>query len=323
MSENVAHILSIDLGGTQMRAALYQAGDFVQVTRVATLTYSEQGATAIIARLIDLARTALPDGITPSAIGIAAPGPLDPRTGVVMHSFALPGWDHVPLGAQISAAFGGVSVALENDANCAALAEYALGAGRQADPLIYLTLSTGIGGGVVFNGRLFTGWSGLAAEPGHMQFTDQAGVVRRLEELASGTGIARLATERLPHYSGETALRGLPTRDGAAVGNAAVAGDAFALEVVRLAGTYLGLGLVNLFHVWSPQAVILGGSVTQLGDLLLDVVRQTVHDRILNPLFIPPNWLRLAQFGSDVCLLGAAVNAAQHFTKSPSRSFSQ
>jgi glucokinase len=107
------------------------------------------------------------------------------------------------------------------------------------------------------------------------------------------------------------------------VGNAAVAGDAFALEVVRLAGTYLGLGLVNLFHVWSPQAVILGGSVTQLGDLLLDVVRQTVHDRILNPLFIPPNWLRLAQFGSDVCLLGAAVNAAQHFTKSPSRSFSQ
>jgi glucokinase len=303
-------ILAIDLGGTRLRAALYTE-DFQQIARAETRTRPEEGKEAVLARLFETARRAIPAGEQPRLIGLSTPGPMDAERGVILHSFALPGWQEVPLAAIVSEGFGGAPTYAQNDGNVGPIAEYRLGAGRGTNPMIYLTISTWIGGGVVIDGKLFTGWSGHAAEPGHMQLMDDEGQVRRLEELASGTAIGWLAQKRLQTYPGPTLLRGPAAVDGAAVGAAAAQGDALALEVIGQAGRYLGLGIVNLLHLFSPQAIVLGGSVTKLGALLLDPVWATIHERVLAPAFLPPDLLRLAACGDDVCLLGAAVNAVE------------
>jgi glucokinase len=301
-------ILSIDLGGTRLRAALYDEY-FQQIARTETLTRADEGPKPVIERVLATAREVVPTGVNPRAIGMSTPGPLDARRGVVLHSFALPGWKDVPLTSIVSAAFGNAPTFAQNDGNVGPLAEYVLGAGQGCNPMLYLTISTGIGGGVIINGELFTGWSGHAAEPGHMQFHDEDGSVRRLEELASGTALGVLATRKLASYGGETRLRGLDVIDGKAVGTAAAAGDAFALSIVETAGRYLGLGLVNLLHLFSPQAVVVGGSVTQLGDLYFAPARAVIAERVLDPTFVPPNFIRMAHFGGDVCLIGAALHA--------------
>lgn len=300
-------LLAIDFGGTRTRAAWFSEG-LELVRRNESLSQVNQPAGQVIERLLDTARSVIPAGATVRAIGISAPGPLDAAEGVIFQAKTLPEWVNVPLVSIVRDAFG-VPVYMNNDANLAALAEYHRGAARGADPAIYLTISTGIGGGAVLNGKLFTGSRGLAIEPGHMRFVDPQGRVLRLEELASGTGIARLAQEKLAASDQPTSLRALPVVDGQAVGRAAAEGDAFALELVRTAAMWLGLGLVNLIHLYNPQAIVLGGSVTQLGDLLLTPAKQVIERELLDPRFNSPDLIRLAELGDSVCLYGAALYA--------------
>jgi glucokinase len=301
------NILAIDLGGTRLRAALYDE-NYQQLARAETQTHSHEGLDPVLSRVLAIARKVAGD--TPiDLIGMSTPGPMDAEHGVILHSFALPGWQDVPLAQIVSDAFGGVPTYADNDGNVGPLAEYHLGAGKGADPMIYMTVSTWIGGGVVIDGKLFKGWSGHAAEPGHMQFTDDEGQVRRLEELASGTAIGWLGARRLKTWHGDSLLRAAPEISGAVVGAAAAQGDALALAVVREAGHYLGLGVVNLLHLFSPEAIVFGGSVTKLGDLLFVPVWETIRERVLDVSFLPPNLIRMAQVGDDVCLVGAALNA--------------
>lgn len=306
--------LAIDLGGTRLRAACYD-DTYRQIARAEMLTQSEQGPDAVIQRVISVARQASERGGTPDVIGMSTPGPMDARRGVILHSFALPGWHNVPLTDIVAGEFG-VPAFAENDGNVAPIAEFTLGAGQGANPMIYLTISTGIGGGVIIDGKLFIGWSGHAVEAGHMQFTDDEGNVRRLEELASGTALGQIAQRKLAQWPGDTLLRSRDLIDGKAVGEAAQAGDPFALTIVRQAGRYLGLGIVNLLHLFSPEAIVIGGSVSKLGELIFAPAITTMHERILDPAFIPPNLLRPAHFGDDVCLLGAAIYARQRLAVS-------
>lgn len=301
-------ILAIDFGGTRTRAAFYN-DDLQQIMRGETRSLVDQPAEAVIDRILNTARSVVPAGETIRAIGISAPGPLDPRTGVIRHALTLPGWRDTPLAQIIRSAFDGVPAYLENDGNLAALAEYQFGAARNCDPALYLTLSTGIGGGAVISGRLFTGWSGLAIEPGHMRIGLPDGGVQRLEALASGTAIGRTAEARLLTTNRASSLRERRVVDGQAVGEAALLGDAFALEVIQEAGTWLGLGIVNLLHLFSPQVIVLGGSVSNLGDLIFQPMWAAINAHILDSAFIPPDLIRLAQLGDDVCLVGAAVHA--------------
>lgn len=301
-------ILAIDFGGTRTRAAFYN-DDLQQIARDETRSLVDQPAEAVIERILNTARRVVPAGETIRAIGISAPGPLDPRTGIIRHALTLPGWRDTPLAQIISSAFNGIPAYLENDGNLAALAEYQFGAARNCDPALYLTLSTGIGGGAVINGRLFTGWSGLAIEPGHMRISLPNGEVLRLEALASGTAIGRTAEARLLATNRASSLRERKVVDGQAVGEAALAGDTFALEVIQEAGTWLGLGMVNLLHLFSPQVIVLGGSVSKLSDLIFQPMWAAIHTHILDASFIPPDLIRLAQLGDDVCLVGAAVHA--------------
>jgi glucokinase len=308
----VTLLLALDFGGTRIRAAVFTwaGGQLIQGRADETRTRVEDGEAAVIARLLALG-DAVCAGAPIAAVGIAAPGPLDGRAGVIHHAKTLPGWANVPLAARAAEHFG-VPAFIENDGNLGAWAEYRIGAAQHADPAVYLTISTGIGGGAVIGGRLFTGWSGLAIELGHMRVPNAAGVWGRLESVASGTGLAAEARAALASSSAPSQLRALDPSaiDGAAVGAAAEAGDMLAGAVVARAGEMLGYGLVNLVHVLSPQAIVIGGSTARLGERLLGPARAILRDHVLDPRFLAPDLLRPAALGDGVCLQGAALWAA-------------
>ncbi|MEO0565019.1 MAG: ROK family protein, partial [Chloroflexota bacterium] len=268
--------LAIDFGGTQLRAAWYDM-TMHQVQREQTFSRVHQPQSDVLTRIIDTAQAVIPPGEKPVAIGVAAPGPLDAPNGVILHAETLPGWRNVPIGETISNAFDGAPTFVQNDGNLGAMAEARVGAAAQSDPAIYLTLSTGIGGGIIIDGKLFTGYDGLAAEPGHQLMALPDGTIKKLEMLASGTALGRIATDRLSTTPGiMTSLRDKGIITGADVGRAAASGDAFALEIVHDAMGWLGLGLVNLLHLFNPQIIVLGGALTQLESLLWDRIQQVV-----------------------------------------------
>lgn len=304
--------LSIDFGGTRTRVGWFSES-LELLKREEMPSQVDDPADTVIQRMIDLARSVVPPGESPAAIGICAPGPQE--KGVILHAATLPGWISVPLVQLISEAFSNAPTFLENDGNLAAVAEYAFGAAQGADPAVYMTISTGIGGGAIIHGELFTGWRGLALEVGHIKFPAPDGRILGLEDFASGTGIGRSAREKLASTSIPSVLRGRSVVDGKAVGEAAVQGDAFALEVIREAGHWLGLGLVAVIHLFNPQVIVLGGSVTKLGDLILAPARQVLSERLLDPLFNHPDLIRLAALGDDVCLIGAAQYARDHLSR--------
>jgi glucokinase len=308
-------ILAIDFGGTRTRAAwfsIHPNAGFELKGRRETLSLVQQPAEVVIRRIIDTAREVAAAADEPiHAIGISAPGPLDACAGVIHHAESLLGWREIPLAKIVGEAFSNTPTYLENDANLAALAEYHLGAARGADPAIYLTISTGIGGGAVIGGRLFTGWRRLAIEPGHMRFLLPDGKLYRLEELASGTALGFWMRHKLANGVQPSILRSAAVVDGRAVGEAARQGDPLALEVVREAGFWLGLGLVNLLHLFNPQAIVVGGSAARLGDLLFEPARRVIQANILDPAFYAPDLIRPAQLGDDVCLFGAAYYAQE------------
>ena len=298
--------LAVDFGGTRTRVAWY-GDDLVMLNRLETPSLVNQPGDIVIRRILDISKAVVPDGDNPLAIGIAGPGPLDPSSGVIYYAHTLPGWKDVPLGNFLSLAFERTPTFVQNDGNLAALAEYHFGAGQGANPMVYMTISTGIGGGAVINGKLFTGGSGMAIEPGHLRFTTTDGHILRLEELASGTGLAAQARQRLDSTTEPSVLRDVEEVTGRTVGDAAKAGDPLARAVVTDAGQWLGLGLTNIVHLLNPQAIVLGGSVTQLGDLLLEPAMAVLKREALHSRFVPEGLLRTAALKDDVCLMGAAL----------------
>ena len=301
-------IVAIDFGGTRVRAARFDL-DLHLLCRVEMPTRAHEPQQDVIERILDLTRQVWPEYETVDSIGISAPCP-NAFTGVISHAAVLPGWQDVPFAHIIREAFDDVPVYMENDANLGALAEYHKGAARGANPAVYMTISTGIGGGLVIDGQLFTGRNGLAIEPGHIKFRGAGGHVYSLENFAAGPGIARLAREKLAASADASLLRRLPELSGKVVGEAAQAGDALALKVIHEAGEWLGLGLVNLVHMTNPEVVVLGGSVVaRLGDLILNPALRILSEYVVNPAFFHDDLIQLAQLGDDVCLIGAASYA--------------
>jgi len=307
-------ILAIDFGGTRTRAAWY-SDDLQQRVREEIPTLAHEPTGAVIERIIELARRVVPRESPISAIGICGSGP-QAHTGVILHANSLPPhWHNTSFAAPISRAFGGVPAYMENDANLAALAEYHFGAARGADPAIYLTISTGIGGGAIIGGRLFTGFRGLAIEPGHQKFMHSDGNIYSLEQLACGRALASSAQKKLEAATTLSLLRGIDMVDGKAVGEAAAQGDALALEVVQEAGRWLGLALVNIIHLFNPQVIVCGGSVAMLGDLIFDPARRVIEAYVIDPAFNLPDLIKLGELGDDVCLMGAALHAREQLAR--------
>jgi glucokinase len=221
-----------------------------------------------------------------AGVGISCGGPLDSQAGIVYSPPNLPGWDAVPVRSIFEQAFPGIRVVLENDANATALAEWIFGAGRGTRNMLFLTMGTGIGAGLILDGRLYRGTNDLAGEVGHQTILmngPMCGCGKRgcLEALASGPAIARLAQDRLQYGRGARLLAaggkpaGITARH---VVDLARDGDAFSVGVLEEAGTYMGVGLANLIQILNPERIVLGTIAVHAGDLILEPIRKAVAD---------------------------------------------
>lgn len=312
-------VIAVDLGGTQMRVAALDSA-YQILARHSEPTEVEEGVDAVVDRLIACVRrigdTAGWQRI--SGVGVSSPGPLDPWRGVIHWAPNLPGWQDVPLSDLLSEAVG-CPVWMGNDGNLAALAEQRHGAGKGQLDLVYITVSTGIGGGIVSNGQLVLGHGGLGGEVGHM--TVQAdgprcncGNVGCLETLASGPAIARQAQE-LVALGARTHIADLVDGEreritAKVVHEAARQGDAVAVDLFRKAGMYVGVGIVNLMYLVNPGMIVVGGGVAKAGDLLFVPMQATIQQRI-HKVYWEECPVLPAALGDDVCLIGAAILAVE------------
>jgi len=311
--------IGIDLGGTKIITALVDTEGRI-ISRDYRETEAARGPAAVMARMIDAASRVMNGGGVAAAqisgVGVAAPGPIDAKSGMVTTPPNLPGWRSVPLRQWIQDELG-LPTALENDANAAALAEHRFGAGRRTKHMIYVTASTGIGGGFILNGELYNGATGGAGEIGHMTILPQGphcGCGNRgcLEALASGRAIAREARERVkcgvPTLIADLA-EGDPDRISAKlVAQADAQGDIEAQEILDEAMTYLGVGMANLVNLFNPELIVIGGGLTKMGERLFDPVRRIVDRRAFRTAAQVVNVVP-AQLGDDVGVLGAAAVA--------------
>ncbi len=313
------YVVGVDFGGTHLRAALVDQGGQI-VERLKRETRAQLGPEAVIDRIAEAVRDMsqhIPNRGRLGGLGVIAPGPIDPFKGIVLRAPNLEGWDNLPLADELAERVA-VPVWIGNDANLAALAEHRYGAGRGLSDLIYLTISTGIGSGFIANNEMLLGARGMAAEAGHMQVLADGplcGCGNRgcIEAMASGPNIAREAMARL--YRGiPSSLSEVPhALTAKEVVNAAQAGDPMAVEVIRRAGQWIGLAVANLVHLFNPQRIIMGGGVTNAGDLLLDPIREGA-DRHIMPGYRGTFDVVRTELGDDVGLLGAAALA---FSKLP------
>ncbi len=257
----------------------------------------------------------MPTDKTVSGIGFSAPGPLNPKTGVVVAPPNLPCCNYVPLGDILHEAFD-VPVYVGNDANVAALAETLRGAARGRRNVIYVTVSTGIGSGIISDGLMVLGHTGLGAEVGHIPLVI-GDHVSTLEREAAGPALARKARARMEageHSMMHDMVNGkMDDIEGSTVGEAATKGDRVALEVVEDGGQILGLGIVTLLHLFNPEVLVIGGGVANgLGDLLLNPARKAIQQHSIDSAYwedlqiIPPD------LPEDLSIIGAAALVLTH-----------
>lgn len=314
-------VIGVDLGGTQVRAIRTDAQG-QPAARASQPTLAEQGPEAVLERIFACIDEVLGDVQLEQVlgIGIGAPGPID-ADGRLYDPPNLPGWKAFSLTERIGTRFARPAFA-GNDANLAALGERRFGAGRGIDDLIYITVSTGIGGGIVSGGQLLLGARGFAAEVGHQTLVPDGpicgcGQPGHLEALASGPAIERRARERIAEGA-KTVLEqnGDQVRAGD-VTDAAAQGDAVARELLAEAGYYIGLGLVNLIHVLEPQRILIGGGVSQAGDLLFEPIRETVARHLMSPVYESVE-IEPAALGDNVGLMGAVALVLDGAANGPS-----
>ena len=313
-------VIGIDLGGTQLRAVCCRR-DGTILARAAVPT-SPLGPTAVIAQMVQLFHEVRGERAldTLVGVGVGAPGPVDGYTGMVYNAPNLPSWRDVPLQALLQTALV-LPVAVGNDANVAALGEWQFGTGRGTRNFVYVTISTGIGGGVIAAGKLLLGRKGLAGEVGHMTI-DVGGPLCGCgnfgcwEALASGTSLGREASITM-RGTPDSALHDLATPDtvtAAHVWEAAQNGDSVAQTLLHREGMLLGVGLVNLLHLYSPERIALGGGVTHSYALFRATMEETIAARAMPPYRDVP--VGLVSLGSNVGLLGAAALALTTFEQS-------
>ncbi|MER9742216.1 ROK family protein [Mesorhizobium sp. M0187] len=303
--------LAFDLGGTALRGALVESDGRI-VAHASAPTLAGAGSEAVIGQIVALAGTLLKEHpqANVAGIGVGAPGPLDPKAGIVIAPPTLAGWHDVPLIDILGRHFG-LPVRLENDANAAALGEWRFGAGRGSGSLVFVTVSTGIGGGVVADGHIYHGRRGLAAEIGHMTITGEGdrcfcGAIGCFEAVASGTALGRRAT-RLTAPGDGSLLRRL-SNDGDVsarhVVEAAKAGDANALDLIEAEAQWLGIGFTNVLHLYSPDLIVMGGGLSNGFDLLAPSIRAVIQQRAMPAYRDVP--IVQAELGDRAGLIGAA-----------------
>jgi glucokinase len=283
-------ILGIDIGGTKCAVVLGSANGEILARKSMRTLSGLLSPDDVLTQLAVLARETLSEtGVSVAdvkGVGISCGGPLDTATGIIYAPPNLPDWKAVPVKSFFERELG-LPTYVENDANATALAEWRYGAGRGYRNIIFMTMGTGIGGGIILDNQLYRGTNDLAGELGHQTILingPRCGCGKRgcLEALASGPAIARLARESLMYGRHK---RVLALADGksaditaAHVVTAAQEGDPFAIQILQEAGTYMGIGIANVIQILNPEIVILGTIAVHAGDLVLEPIRRAVAE---------------------------------------------
>lgn len=302
-------VIGLDLGGTQIRAARLDPALNI-LHREDMLTLADEGLEPTLQRIKEAIYKVLPeDRSTVKGIGISAPGPLNPLTGVVVAPPNLPGWEDVPLEDILHEEFH-LPVYVGNDANVAALAEVTRGAAKGYRHAIFITVSTGIGSGIIYDGRLLLGKEGLAAEVGHTIIINDD-TVSTLEKTAAGPALARRA--RAAIESGRESLMlqlagsDVNKVDARTIGEAAKQGDALALEIVDFSAKIVGLGVVSLLLLFNPEVIVIGGGVSKFGEGWFEKIWETVREYTLDDSYWRDLEIVPAGLGGAVSIIGAAA----------------
>lgn len=312
---SVERVIAIDLGGTRIRVAVVtHAGELTHKAEIAT--EAVKGHDHVIARMGDLVKRVAGDAdLAPDVpIGVASPGPLDARTGVVLFTPNLPGWRDVPITKMLSSATGR-QVVIQNDGNCAALGEVRFGGAKGVNDLVYLALGTGVGGGVISNGMLVDGARGLGAEVGHVTVAMDGprctcGSIGCLEAFVSGWAIKREAELVAETDDGDrivTAASGGDLHAGV-VAKAADGGDPVAIGILDRAGRALGAAMGAFANIFNPKLIVIGGGVARLGDHLMEPALRVMPSYCFIDMRHDLKVVYSA-LGSDTGLYGAAALA--------------
>jgi glucokinase len=313
------NVIGVDVGGTKVAAARVDGSDCVAHVEQPTHLDTSDG---LIEQIEAVVRDVIDKEGEPAAVGVGLPSQIDFATGTVVASVNIP-LEGVPLGKELGDRLG-IPVHVDNDANCAALAEAHFVKGGPASHLVMYTLGTGVGGGVVIDGRIFRGASGLGAELGHQVIDwdgpDCPGACPNrgcLEALCSGMALERDATEFAQDHPdsaiGRLLSEGGSERDrvrGRDVVKAARDGDEDALRLLAQLGTYLGVGLSGAINTFEPEYIVIGGGLSQGADMFLDRAREEARARAL-PALAERVEIRLAEGGAKAGLIGAGLLAAQ------------
>ena len=318
-------ILSIDLGGSKILTAVTNSQGKM-LSRDHSITPALKGYEAVIHSILESAYRALKQADVAieeiTAIGVGAPGLSNPETGILFTSPNLPAWRDVPLRDIMQERLGKKTFVI-NDANAAALGEFYFGAARGAHNFIYITLSTGIGGGIIIDGKIYSGAIGAAGEVGHMTIDDEGPLCNCgnrgcWETLASGTALAREARHRIKEGVATSILEyaegDMEKVTAQVIHNAAEQGDSLAKELIARTGYYVGVGLANLVNIFNPELIVIGGGLSNIGDMLLKPAFKVAGQRAYKEAFQAVRFAS-AELGRNSGVLGAAAFALQGMGK--------
>lgn len=318
-TEGAGSIIGVDVGGTKVAAGLVDCDGKIlnQVRQPMVTRGGPEAALNAVTSAIDLLSRKMPEAnVKLQGIGLCAPGPLDPQTGVVINPPNLPCWRNFPLAARVAEIYG-VPVKLDNDANAAALAETRWGGARGFRYVFYATIGTGIGTGIVLDGQIYHGYTGAAGEGGHMSI-DYRGPVCGcgkhgcIEAFAAGPAIgarahARLAAEQAPRSTMLDLAQGkIADVTSETVGRAFAAGDSVAREILQETAGLLTAWLGNIVDLLDPDVVVMGGGVAAMLGPFFDEIKHGLPQWCVNPAAakIP---LRMAHYGADAGIAGGAA----------------
>lgn len=284
---NKKYVVGVDLGGTKIYTALVDLyGNIIEEIKVKTEAF--KGSEAILNKIISTIDKVC-DKInfkSVKAIGIGSPGPLDIKKGTIVYTPNLP-FKNFNIVEPIKKRYG-VNTYLDNDANVATLGEYMFGAGIGTQNMVYITVSTGIGGGAIINGNLFRGSTGNALEIGHMMLMKDGprcgcGNLGCAEALASGTAIMKYANEVIKN-NGRTTLKDYQNITSKEVFIEASRGDLIANEILNSSLEYLGITVSNIANIFDPELIVVGGGVSKAGEIVFDIINKEVQKRTLKTI---------------------------------------
>lgn len=304
---------AIDMGGTNIKLGIIdEAGKII--VKKSIPTQSELGSQNILDRIEENTRKILKENDFSSedieGIGVCCPGPMDPEKGIIFDMPNVPGWKDFPILEQMQKRFPNVKILVDNDANAAALGEWWIDCNRESKNLVFYTLGTGVGGGLILDGKLYHGSTGVAAELGHVTILPDGpfcGCGNRgcLEALASGTAIVRAAKNMLKKFP-ESLLAESEELTPEIIYNAAKQGDTLSKTIYNRIGVYLGIAIAGIINILNPDTVVLGGGIAAAHEFFLPALKAEVKERAFESHHQTAE-IKISSLGSYAGLIGAAA----------------